>query len=109
MYLPCSKIHPGYGECHSDVFSRDYRGIVDTMSGTTCQKWTSQSPHIHTNTPENRPNTGLGDHNYCRNPQGDPGGVWCYTTDINIRWDFCDIGVPNTICDGKGKYLMKQI
>ena len=56
-----------------------------TQGGIECQMWTSNSPHPH----------GLsrfGDHNYCRNTAGgsDP-RVWCYTTDPNTRWDFCDV------------------
>lgn len=28
--------------------------------------------------------------NYCRNPDGEP-RPWCFTTDPNKRWEFCDI------------------
>ena len=69
----------------------DYRGYQNkTKGGITCQKWTSQSPHEHTRTPENYPNSGLGDHNYCRNPDGEK-DIWCYTTESNIRWDMGDV------------------
>lgn len=68
----------------------DYRGNQNkTRNGHTCQKWTSQSPHNHDNTPETKPNKGLGDHNYCRNPDGHS-NIWCYTTDPNKRWGDCD-------------------
>ena len=26
-----------------------------------------------------------------RNPDAEPGGPWCYTTDRNVRWEYCDI------------------
>ena len=29
-------------------------------------------------------------HNYCRNPDGDENGPWCYTVG-NKRWDYCDV------------------
>ena len=62
-----------------------------TASGKTCQAWTAQSPHSHTRTPQNYENAGL-ENNYCRNPDGED-KAWCYTTDPDDRWDFCD--VPN--------------
>ena len=66
----------------------DYRGCqTQTRGGLTCQEWSAQSPHAHTNTPTNRPNSGL-ESNYCRNPDG-TSYIWCYTTSSK-RWDFCD-------------------
>lgn len=68
----------------------DYRGKQNrTRSGRVCQNWTSQSPHKHSNTPEKKPNKGLGDHNYCRNPDGES-SIWCYTEDSSKRWELCD-------------------
>ena len=69
----------------------DYRGCKNwTRSGATCQKWTSQYPHRHSRTPWNwrYKNMGLGNHNYCRNPDGE-GGIWCYTDRRRIRWEYC--------------------
>ena len=31
--------------------------------------------------------------NYCRNPDNEPGGPWCYTTDPDKRWEYCDVPV----------------
>jgi kringle domain-containing protein/hormone receptor domain-containing protein len=78
-------------ETCSESDQNDYRGLVNvTRGGLTCAKWTSQSPHRHTRTPERYPGFGLGDHNYCRNPDGEP-GAWCYTTSPSKRWDLCDV------------------
>uniref|UniRef100_A0AAY4BXU6 Plasminogen n=1 Tax=Denticeps clupeoides TaxID=299321 RepID=A0AAY4BXU6_9TELE len=69
---------------------RSYRGtIAVTVSGKTCQSWSSQTPHKHIRTPENYPCKGL-ESNYCRNPTGER-SPWCYTTDPNTRWEFCEI------------------
>ena len=60
----------------------DYTGKVSkTATGLTCQMWNQQSPHKH--------KMPALPHNYCRNPDGEPGGVWCYTTDPNKRWEYC--------------------
>ena len=66
-----------------------YRGSANTTgSGLQCQAWTSQTPHTHTKTPTAKPNKGLGDHNFCRNPDGEA-GPWCYTMDPAKRWELC--------------------
>ena len=73
----------------------DYDGSVSvTVSGRTCQHWSDQSPHSHGNGDE--------DENYCRNPDGEPEGVWCYTTDPGKRWEYCD--VPECDNDGSGDH-----
>ncbi|XP_004449855.1 plasminogen isoform X2 [Dasypus novemcinctus] len=68
----------------------NYEGkISKTMSGRDCQAWGSQSPHSHGYLPSKFPNKNL-KMNYCRNPDGEP-RPWCFTTDPNKRWEFCDI------------------
>ncbi|VDI65081.1 Hypothetical predicted protein, partial [Mytilus galloprovincialis] len=49
-------------------------------------KWSLRTPHTHDK-------TWLGNNNYCRNPHLDPGGPWCFTTDDNVRFEYCDIPV----------------
>lgn len=62
----------------------DYEGKAITTKGSrTCMMWSSQTPHSHsvgTDLPQN----------YCRNPDGEL-APWCYTTDPDVRWEFCDI------------------
>ncbi|XP_043923831.1 plasminogen [Protopterus annectens] len=74
----------GYGE--------NYRGKTSkTSAGKKCQEWASQTPNVHVSfTPNTHPNAGL-DQNYCRNPDGDINGPWCYTTDPSQKWDYCRI------------------
>ncbi|XP_062292830.1 plasminogen [Scomber scombrus] len=69
-----------------------YRGPTTiTTLGVTCQAWTSQTPHRHNSfTPRSHPDKGL-EANNCRNPDGDVNGPWCYTTDPNKKWDYCQI------------------
>jgi hypothetical protein len=82
--------------CHgNEILSGDiengYRGCQNkTESGKICQAWSSQTPHKHNNTPSNKSDKGIGNHNYCRNPDGEPDGIWCYTIDKDKRWEYCD-------------------
>ena len=54
------------------------------MSGKKCQRWDAQSHHGH------EFDELFAAENYCRNPDSSD-GPWCYTTDINTRWEYCDI------------------
>ncbi|KAJ8009055.1 hypothetical protein DPEC_G00084870 [Dallia pectoralis] len=85
-----------------------YRGPTSmTISGVTCQRWSAQRPHEHTIfTPETHSDKGL-ESNNCRNPDGDVNGPWCYTTDRNKKWDYCQI--PNCgLVDSSGEVKCGQ-
>merc|ERR1712166_1019847 len=87
-------------EAHHDTLERDYRGFqTKTRSGRTCQNWMSMTPQHHTRKPNNFPNKGLGNHNKCRNPDNEDGGIWCYTTDSWKRWEYCN---PVAALPGRG-------
>merc|ERR1719473_2633071 len=59
---------------------KGYRGLVtSTNSGRTCQVWTKDKPHKIDKEPSQE--NGLGNHNYCRNPDGSEDKPWCYTMD----------------------------
>ncbi|XP_040981174.1 plasminogen-like isoform X2 [Aquila chrysaetos chrysaetos] len=77
-------------QCRRGI-GKDYRGMeAKTWRGIPCQKWAEKTPHNPNYTPEKHPNAGL-DENYCRNPDGDERGPWCYTTDSATRFDYCNI------------------
>ena len=86
-------------ECYSEPSASDYRGSVSvTESGETCQAWNAQSPHRHLFKEATHASSGIGSHNYCRNPDGKP-SAWCYTTNQNKRWELCNVGQPQSDCD----------
>uniref|UniRef100_A0A8D2LPR2 Kringle domain-containing protein n=1 Tax=Varanus komodoensis TaxID=61221 RepID=A0A8D2LPR2_VARKO len=69
----------------------NYRGTASTTrTGVTCQRWGDKSPHVPNYSPETHPNEFL-EENYCRNPDNDANGPWCYTTDPATRYDYCNI------------------
>lgn len=77
-------------ECRTG-YGRTYRGTASkTKSGRACQKWAETSPHIPNYSPDKFPNEGL-EENYCRNPDNDNKGPWCYTMDKDVRFEYCDI------------------
>ncbi|ELU09851.1 hypothetical protein CAPTEDRAFT_51065, partial [Capitella teleta] len=55
----------------------EYNGTLNkTLSGRTCQRWDSQTPHAHSSPEYGFPN-GFTSHSFCRNPGNDPNGPWC--------------------------------
>uniref|UniRef100_A0A8D0GB32 Plasminogen n=1 Tax=Sphenodon punctatus TaxID=8508 RepID=A0A8D0GB32_SPHPU len=85
----------------------DYRGqIAVTTSGATCQHWSAQFPHKHARTPENYPCKAL-EENYCRNPDGET-MPWCYTTDPNKRWEYCNIPSCDSTTEVQGKNIVPE-
>ncbi|XP_062267408.1 plasminogen isoform X2 [Platichthys flesus] len=92
----------------------DYRGTKSrTKSGKTCQRWKAKFPHVPNMTPETHPLADL-DSNFCRNPDGDSGGPWCYTTDSRTRWEHCNVASCTEECihcsgeDYRGKISTTQ-
>ncbi|CAM9358488.1 unnamed protein product [Lampetra fluviatilis] len=74
-----------------DGIGEDYRGRVSTTRlGIQCQRWDSKSPHKPIIDVKNYPKAGL-ERNFCRNPDNDRHGPWCYTTDLEQEWDYCGL------------------
>ena len=57
-----------------------------TVDGIPCQRWSDTKPHDHTF-------THVGDHNFCRNPNGagSQSQVWCYTIDPEHEKQSCAV------------------
>ncbi|XP_071135417.1 uncharacterized protein [Mytilus edulis] len=84
---PMDKICKAGEECKTTTEGAEYRGTISvTVSGRTCQRWDSTTPHY----PQNYPLIRKYRHNYCRNTDGDS-SPWCYTTDPDYRWEYCNI------------------
>lgn len=61
--------------------------MFDNFQGYSCQRWDTDYPHHPRAFPLDRNN------NFCRNPDNDPKGPWCYTRNPHKRWDYCDVPV----------------
>ena len=79
------------GDCFTGR-GRGYNGTINiTRSGKACQRWSEQAPHQFILPSSQYPEI-AGGHNYCRNPGSRaPEGPWCFTTDPNTRWEYCDV------------------
>ncbi|KAG7216624.1 hypothetical protein INR49_023333 [Caranx melampygus] len=89
---------PFVATCYNDR-GRFYQGTVNvTRSGTPCQPWSQQVPHQHRLSVDVIPELKNSD-NHCRNPGGISEKPWCYTSNPNIRWEYCTVlecGEANT-------------
>ena len=66
----------------------NYAGYTSiTESGRTCQRWGMQYPHEHWY------GNLRAENNYCRNVNNNEDRPWCYTTDVDTEWEYCDIPV----------------
>uniref|UniRef100_A0A8C6UTE0 receptor protein-tyrosine kinase n=1 Tax=Neogobius melanostomus TaxID=47308 RepID=A0A8C6UTE0_9GOBI len=76
--------------CYNDK-GRFYQGDVNTTrSGIPCQPWSKQDPHQHRLSVDVIPELTHSE-NFCRNPGGISEKPWCFTTNPNIRWEYCAV------------------
>ncbi|XP_053576286.1 prothrombin [Bombina bombina] len=82
------------GDCIVGVGTgASYRGNISvTKSGRGCQYWSSNFPHKTRINPKTHANASLTE-NFCRNPDNNPLGPWCYTRDPTKRYEECVVPV----------------
>ncbi|XP_049633304.1 hepatocyte growth factor-like protein isoform X1 [Suncus etruscus] len=75
-------------DCYYGI-GEQYRGSVSkTRKGILCQHWSAEMPHKPQFTPASAPFAQL-EENFCRNPDSDSHGPWCYTTNPEVLFDYC--------------------
>ncbi|XP_025973326.2 hyaluronan-binding protein 2 isoform X2 [Dromaius novaehollandiae] len=82
----------GPDDCYEE--DSEYRGRVNqAANGKTCLHWNSHIllDYSINSFMKDADSYGIGEHNFCRNADGDE-KPWCYIKNNNkVEWDFCDI------------------
>ena len=72
----------------SGYLPSNYNGNISvTVEGILCQPWEGNTPDFLTYINLNDVQAAK---NFCRDPNGNLDGAWCYTTDPDKRWDYCN-------------------
>ena len=80
-------------ECIWTPRGTEYLGtsLSITRNSATCQAWNVDTPHARSPPVNDLIPDDTSAHNYCRLPSKTDQLPWCYTTDPNVRWDFCKV------------------
>nr|UQT06013.1 kringle-like protein 1 [Theama mediterranea] len=88
-------------QCRNDTYGLTYTGVHSTAEGITCRRWDDVGVNVAYKDPKLFPDNTLAEaSNYCRNPNNDTKGLWCYTAPNERR--YCGIEVCNRTftCEG---------
>eukprot|EP00079_Xenopus_tropicalis_P034047 XP_017947818.1 PREDICTED: hepatocyte growth factor isoform X4 [Xenopus tropicalis] len=104
----CSQIP----KCQASNQQECYYGNGSTYKGTLsrtrfrlpCSMWEKNLQDLKRHT-FNEPDVSILEKNYCRNPDNDAHGPWCYTDDPFVPWDYCHI----SRCEGDTTKIMANI
>ncbi|XP_069650579.1 kremen protein 1 isoform X2 [Haliaeetus albicilla] len=93
LALSCCR-ESALSECYT-ANGADYRGTQNQTSqyaGKPCLFWNETFEHPYNTLKYPNGEGGLGEHNYCRNPDGDV-SPWCYIAEHEdgIYWKYCEI------------------
>ena len=78
------------GSCATGMTSSGVTDYDYCPSTKTGGKWTAT---------QTKSFEALGDHNACRNPDGDSGKIWCYVSDK--KWEYCEpLGTLRVVKNG---------
>lgn len=103
FHIPrCEDTTPPSEECYQGTGAA-YRGTVaQTRAGLSCAPWVNYAQIFERTIPHTNSVSLV--KNYCRNPDSDIHGPWCYTNDPLTPWDYCAIepcdkraNVPSTV------------
>ncbi|KAJ7404335.1 kremen protein 1 [Pitangus sulphuratus] len=104
LALSCCR-EPALSECYT-ANGADYRGTQNQTSqyaGKPCLFWNETFEHPYNTVKYPNGEGGLGEHNYCRNPDGDV-SPWCYIAEHEdgIYWKYCEIPSCRTLIGACG-------
>ncbi|XP_068132289.1 hepatocyte growth factor isoform X2 [Hyperolius riggenbachi] len=90
----CSQIPKCDTSTHQECYygnGINYRGTVSrTRFRLQCAMWEKNIGDLRRHTFK-EPDISILEKNYCRNPDNDAHGPWCYTENPLIPWDYCQI------------------
>lgn len=87
------KANPENKVCGQLANRADYRGTQSTtIENQACINWNIAPNKKYRYKAGTVSPTGLGDHNYCRNPSNNKKGLWCYvSTKKRGNWKYCKV------------------